>query len=131
MSRRLDEYDRLADLLRMLPAPEPSAQFASAARRRYLEAIEARARREALTGLVAALVGLAVTASLVWTVIEPVTLVGWLAEAAADLVRWTAGLGVVLAVVPPAAWTAGVLGSAATALALALVVRARSAALAK
>ena len=131
MSRRLDEYDRLADLLRMLPAPEPSAQFASAARRRYLEAIEARARREALTGLVAALVGLAVTASLAWTVIEPVTLVGWLAEAAADLVRWTAGLGVVLAVVPPAAWAAGVLGSAATALALALVVRARSPALAK
>jgi len=131
MSRRLDEHDRLADLLRMLPAPEPSAQFASAARRRYLEAIEARARREALTGLVAALVGLAVTASLVWTVIEPVTLVGWLAEAAADLVRWTAGLGVVLAVVPPAAWAAGVLGSAATALALALVVRTRSPALAK
>ena len=131
MSRRLDEHERLADLLRMLPAPEPSAQFASAARRRYLEAIEARARREALTGLVAALVGLAVTASLVWTVIEPVTLVGWLAEAAADLVRWTAGLGVVLAVVPPAAWAAGVLGSAATALALALVVRTRSPALAK
>jgi hypothetical protein len=131
MSRRLDEHDRLADLLRMLPAPEPSAQFASAARRRYLEAIEARARREALTGLVAALVGLALIVSMIWTVIEPATLVGWLAEAAADLARWTAGIGVVLAVVPPAAWASVVLGSAATALAAALVARARSAALTK
>jgi len=115
----------------MLPAPEPSAQFASAARRRYLDALAARARREALMGLVAALVGLAVIVALMGTVIEPATLVAWLAEAAADLARWTTGIGVVLAVVPAVAWASVVLGSAATVLALALVARTRSAALAK
>lgn len=131
MSRRPDENDRLADLLRILPAPEPSARFASEARRRYLAAIEARARREALTGLAAALVGLAGIVALMATVIEPATLVGGVADAVADLARWTTGLGVVLAVVPPVAWAPMVLGSAATVLALALVARARSAALAK
>ena len=131
MSRPPDENDRLADLLRTLPAPEPSARFASEARRRYLAAIEARARREALTGLAAALVGLAVIVALMATVIEPATLVGGVADAVADLARWTTGLGVVLAVVPPVAWAPMVLGSAATVLALALVARARSAALAK
>jgi len=131
MSRRLHEHDRLTDRLRMLPGPEPSAEFASAVRRRYLEAIDARARREVVTGLVAAFVGLAVIASMAWTVIEPAPLVGWLAEAVADLARWTAGVGVVLAVVPPAVWASVVLGSAGAALALALVARAGSAALAK
>lgn len=131
MSRGPDENDRLADLLRMLPAPEPSAQFASAARRRYLEALESRARREALTGLAAALVGLAMIVVLVGTVIEPSTLVGGLADAVADLARWTTGIGVVLAVVPPVAWAPVVLGAVATVLALALVARARSAALVK
>ena len=124
MSRQPDEHDRLDELLRTLPAPEPSAQFISAARRRYLAAIEARARREALTGLAAALVGLAVIVALMGTVIEPVTLVGGLADSVADLARWTSGLGVVLAVVPPVAWAPMVLGSAATVLALALVARA-------
>jgi hypothetical protein len=131
MSRGPEENDRLADLLRMLPAPEPSAEFASEARRRYLVAIEARARREALTGLAAALVGLAVIVALIGTVIEPATLVGGLADAVADLARWTTGVGVVLAVVPPVAWTPIVLGSAATVLALGLVARTRSVALAK
>jgi hypothetical protein len=131
MSRRSDEDDRLAALLRMLPAPEASAQFRSAARRRYLEAIEARARREVLTGLMAALVGLSVIAVLVGTVIEPAALVAWLAEAAADLARWATGIGVVLALVPPVAWASVVLGSAAAVLSVALITRTRSVALAK
>lgn len=131
MSRRIDDDDRLGDLLRMLPAPEPSAQFVSAARRRYLEAIEARARREALTGLAAALVGLAMIAALVGTVFEPVTLVAWLAEAAADLARWTTGLVVVSALVPPLAWVSLLLSSAATMLVLAFAVRGRFTAIAK
>jgi hypothetical protein len=131
MSRRSDEDDRLTDLLRMLPAPEPSAQFVWAARRRFLEAIEARARREALTGLVAAVVGLAMIAALVGTVIEPVTLVAWLAEAAADLARWTTGIVIVLALVPPIVWGSLLLGSAATILLLALAGRARLTAMAK
>ena len=131
MTERFDEDGQLTNLLRRLPAPEPSAQFASAARRRYLAAIEARARREALTGLVAALVGLAAVAVSVATVTEPAGLVAWLAEAAADLARWTAGIGVVVALVPPAAWVPVVLGSAAMILSLGLVARARAVAPAK
>src|SRR5262245_66506138 len=88
MSRLPDENDRLADLLRMLPAPEPSAQFASAARRRYLVALEARARREALAGLAAALVGLAALVALVGTIIEPAALVGGLTDGVTDRARW-------------------------------------------
>ena len=131
MSRRFDDDGRLADLLRMLPAPEPSAQFASAARRRYLEAIEARARREALTGLAAALVSLAMIALLVGTVFEPAALVASFAEAAADLARWTTGILIVLALVPPIVWLSLVMGSAATILLLAFAARGRATAIAK
>ena len=131
MSREPDESVRLGGLLRMLPAPEPSARFASAARRRYLAAIEARARREALTGLGVALIGLAAVVVSVGTVIEPAALVAWLAETVADLARWTAGTGVVLALVPPIVWAPVVLGSAAMVLSLALLARARAVALAK
>jgi len=124
MSRRHDENGQLADLLRMLPTPEPSPRFASAARRRYLDALEARARREALTGLLAALVGLAVIAALVGTVIEPAALVVGVAEAAADLARWASGIGVVLALLPPVVWVSVILSSAATVLSLVAVARA-------
>ena len=131
MSRRFDDDGRLADLLRMLPAPEPSAQFASAARRRYLEAIEARARREALTGLAAALVSLAMIALLVGTVFEPAALVASFAEAAADLARWTTGILIVFALVPPIVWLSLVMGAAATILLLAFAARGRATAIAK
>jgi len=131
MTERSDDDGQLTNLLQLLPAPEPSAQFASAARRRYRAAIEARARREALTGLVAALVGLAAVAVSVGTVTEPAGLVAWLAEATADLARWTAGVGVVVGLVPPAAWVPVVLGSAAMVLSLGLVARARAVATAK
>ena len=79
----------------------------------------------------AALVGLAAIAVAVGTVIEPAALVSWLAESVADLARWTAGIGVVLALVPPVAWAPVILGSAAMVLSLALVARARSVVLAK
>jgi len=131
MSWRFDDDDRLGDLLRMLPAPEPSAQFSSTARRRYLEAIEARARREAVTGLAAALVGLAMIGVLMGTIFEPVTIVGWLAEIAADLARWTTGIVIVSALVPPIVWVSLVLGSAATMLMLALAARGRLTAVVK
>jgi hypothetical protein len=131
MSERFDDNGHLGSMLGMLPAPEPSGQLAAAARHRYLAAIEARARREALVGLVAALIGLAGVAVLVGTVIEPAALVAWLAEATADLARWTAGTAVVMALVPAAVWGPLVLGLAATVLALARFVRIRSVALAK
>jgi hypothetical protein len=130
MSRRPDEHDQLTSLLRILPAPEPPDRLASAARRHYHEAIAARARREALLGLVAALIGLLVTATLVVTVTEPATLIVWLVDTVADLARWTAGIVVVLALIPPVIWGSIVLGSAATVLSL-FVARARAVSLAK
>ena len=135
MSRRPNDHpndhDRLESLLRMLPAPEPSAQLASSVRRRYLEAMAARARREALMGLVAALVGLAVIAAIGMTVSEPATLLLWPAETVADIARWTAGIGVVLALVPALAWASVVLASAGALLSLGLLTRARVLATAK
>lgn len=81
-------------------------------------------------GLVVALIGLVVTATLVVTITEPATLIVWLADTVADLARWTAGIGVVLALVPPVVWGSVVLGSAATVLSL-FVARARAVSLAK
>jgi hypothetical protein len=131
MSRRPDEPDALAGLLRMLPVPEPSADFRAVARRRYLEALEARARREVLTGLVAALVGLAVIAALAGALTGPAGLVAWLAEGMADLARWTTAVGVIVALVPEVVWTPLLLGSTACVLTLVLIARARALAVAK
>jgi hypothetical protein len=131
MSQRSGEDDQLAILLRALPAPEPSAQFRAAARRRYLEAIEARDRRAVFAGLMATLIGLAAIATLLGATGGPVALVAWLAEAAADLARWTTGIGVVLALVPLAIWTSAVLSCAVAVLSLVLVARAQSPALLK
>jgi hypothetical protein len=131
MSRRADAHDELTRLLRALPAPEPSAQFLASARHRYLEAIEARARRAVVTGLAAAVVGLVAIAALVITAVEPVALIAWLAEAAADLARWVTGAGVVIDLVPLSIWTSTILGSAVSVVSLVLIARARSRALVK
>lgn len=125
MSGRLDENGRLTSLLQALPVPEPSTEFLAGTRRRYLEAVEARDRHHVLIGLVTALVGLAVTAALLGAAAAPVTLVAWLAEAAADLARWLAGIGVVVALVPLPIWVSAVLGSTAAVLAVPLIARAR------
>jgi antibiotic biosynthesis monooxygenase (ABM) superfamily enzyme len=93
--------------------------------------MEARDRRHVLTGLAAALVGLAVIAALLRSTSEPAGLVAWLAEAAADLARWATGVGVVVALVPLSLWTAAVLASTAAVLSLVLIARAGSLALAK
>ena len=126
MSRGTNESDELTRLLRALPAPEPSAEFLAGARRRYLEAVEARHRRAVFTGLTAAVVGLVVTASLLTITIEPAALVVLLAEAAAELARWATGAGVVIALVPLSLWTSTLLGSTAALLSLILLARARS-----
>ena len=131
MSRRAEERDELTALLQALPAPEPGPGFAGGARRRYLAAIEARDRRVVLTGLAAAVVGLAAIVASLATITEPVALVAWLAEAAADLARWVAGVGVVVDLVPPGIWMSTLLGSTAAVLSLILVARARSPALVK
>ena len=131
MSERPDEDARLTSLLQALHVAEPSAEFLAGARRRYLEAIEVRDRRQVLTGLVAALVGLAVVAILLGPTIEPAALLGSLADLAADLARWTTGVGVVLALVPLAIWASAALGSTAAILSLVLVARTRSLGLVK
>jgi len=131
MSRRADEHDELSSLLKALPAPEPSAEFLAGARRRYLEAIEARDRRAVFTGLAAAVVGLVAIATLLTTTIEPAALVAWLAEAVADLARWGTGVGVIIGLVPPSIWTSALLGSTAAVLSLVLIARARSLAFVK
>jgi hypothetical protein len=126
MSEHSDEDGRLTSLLQALVVPEPSPESLIGTRRRYLEAIEARDRHHVLTGLVAGLVGLAVTVILLGPAVEPLALVAWLAEAAADLARWMTGVGVVVAVVPLSIWTSAALGSAAALLSLLLIVRART-----
>ena len=131
MSQQPDENERLTGLLQALRVPEPSAEFLAGARRRYLDAIEVRDRRQVLTGLVAALVGLAVIALLLGPTIEPAALLASLAEVAADLARWTTGVGVVLALVPLAIWASAALGSIAAVLSLVFVARARSLGLVK
>ena len=131
MSERPDDNGRLTSLLQALRVPEPSAEFLAGARRRYLDAIEARDRRQVLTGLLAALVGLAVTAILLGPTIEPAALLASLAAVAADLARWTTGVGVVLALVPLAIWASAALASTAAVLSLVLVARARSLGLVK
>ena len=131
MSQRPDENGRLTDLLQALRVPEPSAEFLAGARRRYLDAIEMRDRRQVLTGFLAALVGLAVIAILLGPTIEPAALLALLAGVAADLARWTTGVGVVLALVPLAIWASAALASTAAVLSLVLVARARSLGLVK
>jgi len=126
MSERPDENGRLTSLLQALRGPEPSAAFLGGARRRYLVAIEARDRRQVLTGLGAALVGLAVVAILLGPTLEPAALLASLAKVAADLARWMTGVGVVLALVPLAIWASAALGSIAAVLSLVFVARARS-----
>jgi len=131
MSPRPDENERLTSLLQALRVPEPSAEFLAGARRRYLDAIEVRDRRQVLTGLLAALVGLAVIAILLGPTIEPAAPLAALADVAADLARWTTGVGVVLALVPLAIWASAALGSTAAILSLVLVARTRSLGLVK
>ena len=126
MSRQSDDTARLASLLHALPTPAPAGEFLAGARRRYLEAIEARDRRAAFTGLAAALVGLVAIVTLLATIVEPTALVAGFAEAVADLARWATGLGVVMALVPVSIWTSAALGSTAAVLSLILLVRARS-----
>ena len=131
MSERPDENGRLTSLLQALRGPQPPAEFLAGARRRYLEAIEARERRRVLAGLGAALVGLAVVVILLGPTIEPAALLASLAGVAADLARWTTGVGVVLALVPLALWASAALGSIAAILSLVFVARGRSLGLVK
>jgi len=125
MSRDSDDA-QLIDLLRALPAPVPSDEFLAVARRRYLEAMEARDRRLVFTGLAAALVGLAALVTLLALIVEPPALLAWFGGAMADFARWATGLGVLVALVPASIWASAVLGSTTAVLSLILLARAGS-----
>src|SRR5262249_61872738 len=96
--------DQLERLLRALPVPELSLDFLTNAHRRYMRAMAARARREALSGLMAALLSLALLGGAATALAEPGALVGWPAERTAAMTRRPPGGAVVLSLVPLTAW---------------------------
>jgi hypothetical protein len=122
------ESDSLDQLLRDLPVPEPSPDFLAGARRRYGQAVAARARREVVTSLAAALLGLALLVGLQAVAFDADTMIAWLAEVAADATRWIAGAVILCSLVPFMFWILTGLGSLVS---LALLARARPAAATK
>ena len=126
MTRLPDEDDRLTTLLRAIPTPEPPPDFLAGARRRYADAMEARYRREAFTGVVASALGLGIAATLLLSVFEPVALIAWVAVAAAEVTAWVKGVAVVLSIVPPTLWPSAVPGLVVALLPFVLLARARS-----
>ncbi len=121
-----EDDDRLAILLRAIPPLEPRADFLAGTRRRYLEALEARYRREVFTGLVAAAIGFGLAATLLLSVFEAATLIARVSVAMATLARWMDGIAIVLSCVPPLFWASNVFGFVVSLMAIASLARARS-----
>jgi hypothetical protein len=121
-----DENRELTTLLRASPPPEPPPDFVARARRRYRDAIEARARRRLFTSLAGAFLGLVLVAALLTATAEPTLLVAWLAEAMAQGARWMTGVAVLLSLAPLGFWASATLGFVASALSLVLLARSRS-----
>jgi hypothetical protein len=121
-----DEDARLTTLLRTIRIPEPPADFLAVARRRYLEALEARYRRQVFTGLVAAFLVFGMAAAPLLSASEPATLIAWVAVTISSVARWMDGIGIVLALVPPVVWLSAVLGSVIPLLSIASIFRGRS-----
>lgn len=126
MTGPAEDDDWLAILLPAIPTPEPPADFLPGARRRYLEALEARYRREVFTGLVAAAIGFGLAATLLLSVFEAATLIAGVSVAMANLVRWMDGIAIVLSCVPPLFWASNVFGVVVSLMAIASLARARS-----
>lgn len=126
MTELRDDDERLSTLLRAIPFPEPRPDFLAGARRRYVEALDARYRREVLTALVAASVALGLAATLLLSVFEPATLIAGVAVTIAGLAKWMDGIGVVLAQMPPLVWTSAVLVSVVSMLSVVSLLRMRS-----
>jgi hypothetical protein len=110
MTHLPDEDGRLTTLLRAIATPEPPPGFLGGARRRYVQALEARYRREVFTGLVASTLGLVLAATLLLSVFEPVALIARIAVAAAEVMAWMKGVAIVLSIVPPVLWASALLG---------------------
>jgi hypothetical protein len=125
-----DEDERLTTLLRAIPIPEPPPDFLAATRRRYLEAVEARYRRDVFTGLAAA--GLAfMLVALLLSAVKSAGLIGWGVTTIASWARWMDVIGIVLSHVPPLVWTPVMLVSVLSLLSIASLLRLRSPAVVK
>ena len=120
------EDERLTSLLRTISFPEPRPDFLASARRRYIEAMEARYRREAFTGLLAASFASVLASTLLLSAFKPVTLIGWVAVAIASLAKWVGGIGIIVGQVPPFAWTTAVLVAVLSLLSVVSLRRVRS-----
>lgn len=125
MTQPHDEDERLTMLLRSIPIPELPPDFLDGARRRYLEAVEARYRREAFTGLVAASFALGL-ATLLLSAFQPAAHIAWVAVTIAGIAKWMDGIGIVLSHVPPRVWTSAVLVSVVALLSSVSLLRVRS-----
>jgi hypothetical protein len=125
VTRIHDEDERLTLLLRAIPVPEPSPDFLAGARRRYLEALEARYRREVLTGLVAVAVAFGIAVALVLSLFEPLGLIAGVAVTISGLARWMAGVEIVLSNVPSLVWIPVVLVSVVSLLSIVPLLRVR------
>lgn len=96
------------------------------ARRRYVQALEARYRREVFAGLMASTLGLVLAATLLLSVFEPVALIAWIAVAAAEVTASMKGVAIVLSIVPPVLWASALLGLVVSLLPFVLFARAGS-----
>ena len=126
MTESGDQDERLTILLQTIPFPEPLPDFLAGARRRYVEAMEARYQREAFTGLLVASFALGLATTLLWSAFKPLTLIGWVVVAMANLATWADGIGIVVGQVPPLAWTSAVLMSVVSLLSVASLRRVQS-----
>ena len=126
MTESGDTDERLTILLQTIPFPEPRPDFLARARRRYVEAMEARYQWEAFTGFLAASSALGLATTLLLSAFKPVTLIGWAVVVMASLAKWADGIGIVVGQVPPLAWTSAVLMSVVSLLSVASLRRVRS-----
>src|SRR5262245_37323500 len=99
MTRPSDEDDRLALLLRAVPALEPPPDFVARVRIRYAQALEARCRREAFTALATSALGLVIALAGLLSVFEPVAIIAWAGVVAAEVTTWMTGIAILLSIV--------------------------------
>ena len=126
MTQFPDEDERLTMLLRTIPFPEPLPDFLAGARRRYVEAVEARYRREVFTGLLAASFALGLVATFLLSAFKPATLIAWVVATMASVAKWMDGIGIIVSQVPPVVATSAVLVSIVFLLSVVSLLRVRS-----
>jgi hypothetical protein len=125
MNQLRDEDERLTALLRTVPIPEPSPDFLAGARRRYLEGLEARYRREVFIGIVAAAGAFGLAAILLRSALRAGT-IAWVAVTMSSVAKWMYGIGIVLSLVPPLVLASSVLVSVVWLLFVVALLRVRS-----